>query len=214
MKKIMILAVLVGLLVFSVVTSAFASTAYIDYTLDGNTKVDSNNNDLDQYLVGVEIPLDQFKVGLEYANNTIKFNPDIKYTDIKLKAGYPLIKNDLFELYGNLSYLHRDADHSRYILWDNLKYSPILIGVDAKYAINEKNLLTGNLDYAVSGKTKTDSLNDTDTDYTTAKVKYTYLFTKNVGAAVGYEWSKWKLNGSVDKELIDNGFTLGISYNF
>jgi Outer membrane protein beta-barrel domain len=217
MKKVMFLSVMVGLLVFSVVTSAFASTAYLDYTVGGNTKVESfssNNDDLSQYLVGVEVPLDKFKVGLEYANDTIKFSGnDLKCTDIKLKGGYQLIKNDIFELYGDLSYLSKAGDSN----FSNIKYSPILIGVDGKYVINEKMFISGNLDFAVSGKTSADSSflsSDTDTDYTAVKVKYTYLFNEKIGAMVGYEWSNWNIKAPTATKLTDTGFTLGVTYNF
>jgi hypothetical protein len=205
----MFLIAMSGLLVFSVVTSAFASTAYFDYMVGGNANENPGNVDLNQYQVGVEVPLDQFKVGLEYESNTLKVSSgDQNVTGIKLKGGYNLLKTDVFNLNGDLSYLSLSGDSST----SNLKYSPILIGVDASYAISEKSFFTGNLDYAVSGQVSSDVLSNTDSTYTAAKVKYVYHFNEQLGVNVGYEWSDWNIKGNVD--MTRTGYTLGLAYNF
>ncbi|HBE80820.1 MAG TPA: hypothetical protein DDW65_23990 [Firmicutes bacterium] len=208
MKKVMLLVVTVGLLVFSVVTSAFASTAYLDYTIGGNEKAGSTDNiDRDNFLLGVEVPLDQYKVVFEYGKGTIKYDTgDTDTTAFMLKGGYRLVQNDAFQLYGDLSYSHLSWDAS-----GDPKYSPIMIGVDGKYAINERMFVSGNLDFAVSGKYDNGS-DKTDTDYTVAKVKYTYLLSNQIGVAAGYNWSEMKPDGS-DKTT-DTGATLGLTYNF
>jgi len=243
MKKGILLTAMVALLVFTVATGAFAATVYFDYTVGGKEKQDTDwsytsssfGDDsgsfsakpaLDQYLLGVEVPLDQFKVVVEYAKDKTEATTDSdgdsvaerKCTTYMIKGGYRLLQTDVFQLYGDLSYSSLKWDTST-----NPKYSPIMIGVDGKYAISERMFVSGNLDYAVSGKLKTDMIETDSTDYMVFKVKYTYQLTKNLNAAVGYTWSKMKYKFSStsvgftsDSSLTstDTGFTLGVTYNF
>jgi hypothetical protein len=216
MKKVMFLTAMVALLVFTVATSAFASTAYFDYTVGGKEKAEQSGYsikpDLNNYLIGVEVPLDQFKVVAEYGKSTAKYSDidssseDNKVTTLLVKGGYRLLQNDAFQLYGDLSYSNLKGDGS--------KYSPIMIGVDGKYALNEKMFVSGNLDYAVSGKYKVDGSEDTKTDYMVFKAKYTYQLTENLGAVVGYNYSNMKIKYDDAAKSTDTGFTLGVAYNF
>ncbi|HBF39024.1 MAG TPA: hypothetical protein DDW50_17115 [Firmicutes bacterium] len=222
-KKVMLLTAMVAMLIFSVATSAFAASAYFDYTLGGKDKENypfdpadptaptSYKADLDNYLLGVEIPINQFKVTAEYSKDKAKIDgASLKSNYYLLKGGYRLLQSDVFQLYGDLSYISMKWDTD-----DNEKYSPIMIGVDGKYSIAGNMFVSGNLDYAVSGKAKADGSPDTDTDYMAAKVKYTYLFTEKFGAAVGYDWSNRKIKATEgDYKYTDTGFTLGVTYNF
>jgi hypothetical protein len=125
-----------------------------------------------------------------------------------VKGGYDLVQNEVFALFGNVSYIHFDIDQ--------VKYSPITVGLDGQYALNERMLLNGNVDYAVSGKANLEGAGDVDTNYLTARIKYTYFLTEKLGVAVGYNWSNltMKSDPMVDMKLTDTGYTVGLNYNF
>jgi hypothetical protein len=212
MKKVVLLASMVALLIFSSVTSAFASTAYFDYMLNGNNKTEfagtSTTVDRDNYLLGVEVPLEQFLIGFEYSKDTVKnTGGDSDTTVYMVRAGYGLILNDIFQLYGDLSYTNFDMDTG--------KYSPIAVGFDAKYALNERMFISGRFDYAVSGKYDDDTQGKMDTDYMAAKVKYNFLLTERLGVAAGYDWTNITMKPALgDMKVTQTGFTFGVTYNF
>lgn len=213
MKKVMILAILVGLLIFSVTTSAFAVTGvYLDYTIGGNEETNSLKSDLDQYLVGVETLHNRFNFALEYSNSQ-GFNgiENATQNGYKIKAGYALAEiSQRFTIFGNLSYLSLSGDSAA----NNAKYSPILVGVGGKWILCDGIYLDGAFDYAVNGKYKEDGTGDLDVDYMAAKAKLNYFLAKGIGVSVGYNWSEMKIKNNGTTKNTDSGYTAGLFFWF
>lgn len=211
MKKFITLVVLVGLLVFSVATSTFARTIYGDYMVSGNDETDSRDADLNQYVFGVENTYERLKFIIEYSKSTVQGDngtKDANTTGFLLKGGYGLVKNDVFELYGNISCLRLEGDSAT----NDAEYSPIMIGIDSKRIITDSMTITVSLDYAFSGEYKQDGTGDLDADYMVAKVKYNCFFTEHLGASLGYNWSKLEIKDRDDDT--STGFTIGGFYQF
>ena len=156
--------------------------------------------------------MNQYKVGLEYANIKDKNIPgigDITTESYELKGGYRFIEADAFQLYGNLSYYKENKDRK------NANYAACILGVDGIYDFNQNLNVDGTVGVSVNGKYKADPNIDIDGDLVQFKVKLNYLFIDNIGASLGYRYYglKEKFNSGEHWEK-HKAFTLGLSYNF
>ena len=217
MKKIMTFIVLVGLLVLGA-TSVLASAIYFDYmpsgTVEGSNSKGSSSPDCSDYQVGVVVPVEKFQFGLEYSSTDIDDDTSMQLTGWKIMGGYQCFKTDQFELFTNLSYLYWKAEAEGSTV---IRYSPLLIGIACKYRMNDQMFINGSVDCATSDFViREDESEAYPADYASARVKYSYFFTKGFAASLGYNWSKFKWDHSIAgcNELVTKGFTIGASYNF
>ncbi len=209
MKKLMIIAVLVGLLVFAVATSAFAESSGTYYLGYADNDMDTGSHGI----IGMEINSSDsllHRVGVDFFNSTAKGNngADGKLDGYKLKMGFDIISNDNFELYGIFSYLNLRGDSKT----GNAEYEPLMVGIEAKLNLNERMYIDGSVDCAVGEKEyKRTGVGDVDADYMAAKVKFNYLFTEKFGVNVGYSWDKLDVSG---KKTNTKGLTSAMVFRF
>ena len=221
MKKVMTFAVLAGLLVLCA-TGVLASTVYFDYLPSGTYEMgvskESDSYDCSDYLVGVVVPAEKFQFGLEYSSTDIDDDESditsMQFTGWKITGGYQCFKTEKFELITNLSYLYWKAEDEGEGS-TTFKYSPTLIGIACKYRINDKICISGLVDCATSDFIIEEGEDEAyPADYTAARVKYSYFFTKDFAASLGYKWSKLIMHDNSDLEMITKGFTFGASCDF
>jgi hypothetical protein len=214
MKKVMTFVVLVGLLVLGA-TSVLAATVYFDYmpggTAEGSSPTGSSSLDCSDYQVGIMVPVKQLQFNLEYSSSDAEQNgQSAQSTNWKITGGYQCFKTDKFELNTDFSYLYwKEEAGGTYV-----KYSPFLMGVACKYRMNDQMFISGLVDYATPDFLIIKGSTAYPADYTTAQVKYSYLFTKDFAASLGYKWSKLIEHYVFDVETVTKGFTLGACYNF
>lgn len=218
MKKVMTFVVLVGLMVLCE-TSVFASTVYFDYLPFGKFEASgrggSGSIDCSDYQVGVTIPVKKIQFGLEYsATDFEQSGQSARITGWRITGGYQCFKIDKLELNTNFSYLYWKLEGEGSGKDFKYKYSPFLIGAACKYRINDKMFIDGVVDYATPDFLIIRSSMAYPADYTAAQVKYSYLFTKDFSATLGYKWSKLIMHTSPDQEMVTKGFILGAGYNF
>lgn len=94
-----------------------------------------------------------------------------------------------------------------------MEYTPFLLGVEARFNINERMSINGIYDCAVFEKDyDMNGQNDTDADYTAVRVKFNYLFTEQYGVSLGHRWSELKITDNGKK--CDEGYTIGFDIYF
>jgi hypothetical protein len=214
MKKALIILTLVCSLTLSLTAGAMANSVYIDGMVGSKWEKTANDTDDDMscYIIGGDYYIDKFKIGFEYMNGTEdksgSNNSDLDFSSFYVKGGYNLLNTDKYSIDATLAYYNRNYDDS-----DDTEINGILIGADATYKFNDRSYLEGAFGYSVSGKLESDTVDD---DATTLLLiaKYTYLFTDNVGASLGYRYYKTTVDTNGDPEYNHYGPTVGVTYKF
>jgi hypothetical protein len=196
MKKLILIASIVGVRFFSVATSIFASNAiHFDYLFSDDAdknflgSVDNNFSSLPSMKFGFEV----FPITVK-----TKTSSETTLNGYNIKDSFSIINSDDFKLYGTLTCLIFNGDSDT----GDAKYRPIMVGMETQIGLGERMFLDGGLDYAAWYKEyERDGLDDADADYMAAKVRLNYLFTDNIGVAAGYTWNQFKVDG-VKTELI------------
>ncbi len=214
MKKLILGVALIGIMILTLSSYVFAATVYVDGMVangaydNGNGKSDTS----EQYIIGTNIPIGSYKIGLEYANIKDKKVPgigDIRTDAYNLKGGYCLIREDAYQVYGNLGYFNEKKDKN------DIKFQAALLSLDGTYNLNDKISLDGELGASLCGKYKADPDTDIDADLFLCKVKLNYSFAENIGASFGYRYDGLKKKfSSGDSWEKHKAFTLGLTYKF
>lgn len=212
MKKILLLTFVVCIMNFTFVINTFAATMYLDSMNDGTQETRFNTNELNQFITGMEISVDESsKVSLEYQRLTVDNNPEAITTSLWMKYGRALVQNEIFQAYGNLSTLIMNGNS----VTGDVKYSPIMLGIETNFNLSEKMSIKGILDYAVTYKDyETNSSNKVDADYWITKLKFDYMLTEKYGIALGYMWSELKIDDNLSSKNTDKGYTLGLVFRY
>jgi hypothetical protein len=225
-KKFLVLA-LTLMISLGVASVSLASTVSLDVLSSGEVKVKSNSGsgtpDLSQVSIGIDVPMDKFKFASNISNGAIEGTyTDFDTTSILLKGGYALINNNQIRLDVTGGFYNRERDiyfvhGSHYLGLGELSVNSLIIGFDSKFIIDKHIWIDFNLALGISPKL-TESLSgyrDQESDLDSVSLlnlKFNYLFTKVIGASLGYTCETIEFNNSYKEEF--SGLTVGAFYKF
>jgi opacity protein-like surface antigen len=210
MKKIFVMLFLAGSLVFALAAGAMASSVYVDGLFEGDSKSESSgtiNGDFSGLTLGANLTFDKVFLNLEYAQETMEYSDDTDMDTINFKCGYAFFVGDECYLALTAGYHQMKPDTS-----SNPELSGALIGLTAVSNLGGSSRLEGSVGYSVSGTYKRDGASDQDLDILQLQVKYSYFFTENFGAGIGYRYTQYKYED--DDKLTNSGPTAGVTYRF
>ncbi|MGD8400330.1 MAG: outer membrane beta-barrel protein [Bacillota bacterium] len=209
MKKIFVMLFLAGALVFALAAGAMASNVYVDGLVEGNAEYTGiNDQDFSGLTLGANLTFEKIFLNLEYAQETSEEDGDDSDMDtINLKCGYAFFVGDESYLALTAGYHQKKPDTSY-----NPELSGALIGLTAVSNLGGNSRLEGSAAYSVDGTYKVDGDPDTDLDILQLQIKYSFFFTENFGAGIGYRYTQYKFED--DDKTTHSGPTVGVTYRF
>lgn len=209
MKKLALLLITVGLILFSI-SPAQAASIYLERLIGASWDSELNGSpyegDLSGTTIGIEESLDSIKLGFEYMDSAIEGDTDGDISIYDLKCGYPLLDQNDLKLYGTLSIFNSKMDGI------DINHTTINLGVDLRYDLLEKLYLDALVNFSVYGSAEISS-KDYDSDLLNFKAKLNYLINNNVGFLIGYRYLKFETDWN-DYKMDTSGLIAGLSYNF
>jgi outer membrane receptor protein involved in Fe transport len=203
MKKIVIM--LVTLLLLSLASNTLAATLSLDYLADGKYKLDDNSWNIDgNYKIGLDLPLERWKIGLEYWRGEINSLGKADVYSFTAKYGYAFINNDKARVDALICYGNSNTMEINGL---------ISVGIDTELKLSDNAVINGSFIYGVAGK-EGKLLNlkiDLDETYD-FNIRYDYYFTQNYALSLGYLSSTVKAEGIPDQTI--TAYTVGVTYKF
>lgn len=192
-----------------------------DPSVNSNTQV---NNVLGGYVLGIEYPLNSFKIGAELGKGNVKDNSSGSSADLSLtnlKAGYRLVTQDKFKLDGTLSLLNISTQLSG----GGESFSGNMLGVDGVYNITPKAILEGSVGYSLLGASMKNGIYALDhPSLWEYKIKLNLFIAKKVNATIGYQSYRYSGRLSIYNDPSNyinlntntsfTGLTFGLIYKF
>lgn len=198
MKKLISL-VLTVILTLGLTTAALAATASLDILTDGKVDSSYSKDDLSQVTLGVDIPLDDFKISCNLNGGQIKegkFGFDYDTASIYVKGGYALINDPQLRLDVTGGFYDRqtEAYDSANNKYPTLSQYAFMVGLDAKVMIHEQAWIDFSYGYGVDPQFDVKYSGPHYTYYDTYDLesisvlscKFNVLLTEQLGVAVGY----------------------------
>lgn len=237
MKKLLVLVLTLGMLIGVTSVSMAAGTVSLDVLTSGNFNDDDalsnltddslGDFDLSQTTIGFDIPINNFKIAGSYSSGDYKikhFNGSFDTSSLMLKGGFAALNSKNVRLDITGGYFTRDLDYpleinlnKRVYYKHELSLSSLSIGLDSKFVFQDNMWL--DVDFALGINPKDDisyngsSESEGDLDsLTTLNLKFNYLFTKQFGGSLGYNWEEWKYKNSWKNTF--SGLTAGVFFKF
>jgi hypothetical protein len=210
MKKLIVLSIISTALLLSLSMVTSAATNYVEFlTSSSDWKSEFNsgssyNGNYEGIILGYDLPINQFRFGLEYLDTDYKGDDDGDISGYDLKFGYRIFQSTPYELDLNLSYTNYESD-----LW-GIKYDGFCLGTSFYYDIRSRINLESAVSYSLNGTT-TGFKTDMDADHLTAKLKLNYYFTDKFGLALAYRLYQYKVQDNHYK-MTAKCLTAGLNY--
>jgi hypothetical protein len=213
MKQIWVLA-LTAVMMLSCSITAHAGSVYLDYALNNsveNSWAGNPNPTSSGFLVGVEAPIDNWKIAFDYFSgqdkqNTAKICDDAYYT---VKGGYALINNHQTRIDLTLGYYDRTFDN---LMGSNGEAYSYLIGLDTLFNVTPRSAFGFDFGYGISGKDKYNAVQYDLKPMLLYILRYNYFFAENLGFDIAYRGVQ--LTDKANNKANTTGFSAGILYRF
>jgi hypothetical protein len=211
MKKLVILNIILSALLLSLSITTPAATNYVEFmtsSADWKSEFSSGSTyegDFEGIILGYDLPLNRFRLGLEYLDADYEGDDEGDLSGYDLKVGYRILQSTPYELDLNLSYSKYESD-----LW-GIKYDGFSLGASFYYDIRDRINLEAAVSYSLNGSMDVGS--GMDADHLAAKLKLNYYFTDNFGIALAYRLYQYKVQDNL-YEMTAKGFTAGVNYRF
>lgn len=223
MKKLLVLALALLMVIGAASVSMAAGTVSLDAFTGDEAKTYSQNFDISQVTLGFDVPIEKFKIAGSFSTGTINEIPDVDTTCFMLKGGFAIINDKNLRLDITGGYYKRVSDYydefdGGFIDFDR-SLTSLLIGLDSKFTLQDNMWFELNLGIGMDAELEitdhpTDDVTKTNLidSLTTLNLKFNYLFTKQFGGALGYSWEKWE--GSDTYKETFSGLTAGVFFKF
>ncbi len=212
MKKVLVLLMLAGLILFPAISTRASVNIYVDTMgdignyygkQDGRTAFDE---DLQLTFAGIEYCTDQWKIAAEGGWGSFDSND---YDLWDLKFGYKVFESESLKLDLTASYASIDDTDSNFG-----KTEGFSLGADFIFILGDKATTEVDFAYAINPEINDGYFAwDDDVKMYAAKVKYNYMFGQNWGASLGYRYRVIDADGA-DVKVETKGFTVGLNYRF
>lgn len=208
-------------MILSFATTTLATSFYLDMITDGSYELtheiafhdDSNKKpDVSGYILGIDYPINRFKLGLEYIKTEADINADEKeLSSIEIKGGFKFADNG--RRVWHLTFCQLDNDYKA----ASIKSSANLIGLDYLRHFSKRVYLDGSLAYPISSEFEESGVKADDCFIYSYRLKLNFLVSDNIGVSLGYRSiSSWAEYTNLRVTISDymNTATLGIVYRF
>ncbi len=205
-----LIALAIGVcMVLFAASGALGAEVYVEYLPNGTWEInDWVDGDASATIIGLEFPIEKWKLGFEFATGDLDAPNGGNFTDIKayeFKGGYQVVSKENVKVDLTASYLKFDNDDF------DTNADGVLLGADASFQLASKVSLDGSIGYSISGNTEFYGY-DVDATLWRGKVKLNYDFTKNLTGAIGYRY--YNIENDYDDEFELRGWFAGVSYKF
>ncbi len=224
MKKLCAILVMSISLVLVFSISAFAETdrvtAYVDtygygtWTIDDDYYYDNDDEEddgsLDGVIVGMDIPIQRFKLGFEYEDGSPDDGDYVvlrDYTTLIIKCGFRVFGNDRVRIDLTLNNFENEYAETKATV------SGIIFGADALWNISEQMFLQGSLGVSLNGEYEYDS-DEEDAYITLCRIKFNYMFAENFGLGFGYRFNSILIDYADEVVTTTGGLTIGVTARF
>ncbi|MGE5605635.1 MAG: hypothetical protein ACM3YE_08090 [Bacteroidota bacterium] len=191
---------------------SMAASVYFDPMVGGSRAIEidpfSIKGDADQYIVGLEIPVDKFILGFEYFQGTLAGQPDlgIEATDFdgyELKGGFNLLNNSVLKMDLIANQFKQDFQSPE------VKAEGTLVGADLSYKFSDKTYFKGSLGQSINAE-----YDGSDASILNYRFKLIYMFNRNISIAAGYRYYSIDVeNPFYNQKYVTSGPVLSLSYN-
>jgi hypothetical protein len=215
MKKVLVLLMLAGLILFPAVSARASVNVYAESMFnfgdyDGKAISDAANEDLGLFIGGVEFCSAFWKVGIE---GGIGDYADLDYSFYDFKIGYKLAESDYLKL--DLTASYASVDDTDSIAG---KTKGVSLGTDLILIFGEKATAELALAYAIDPDNEDGAYSAAakDVNMYAAKLRFNYMLDRNWGVYAGYRYRKIELknSGLTLLESEAKGPVLGVNYRF
>jgi hypothetical protein len=194
------------------------NTIIYEAALGEETNYQQKQYDLTQYAISADIPLDNFKIGLDCSYSLLEDDSVKTYESYayKLKGGLAITNTDEVRLDLTGGYLNNQYRSKTNHNASKITYKSMIVGLDGRVALSEHVWVNANYVYGVNPRITTASSTDRELDQLwMANVRLNFQFLEDTGLSVGYRWENIKNDVSLSKYNIDNkGYTIGLTYLF
>lgn len=213
MKKIIISVTLLIIVTFLTATCSLGLSIYFDPMISGSRVIEidpfSIKGDATQHIVGLEIPVDTFKVGIEYFKGELAGDTELgitgsEFQGYELKGGLNVLNKPDLKVYVTATQFNQDYQDPE------VKVDGILGGADITYQFSKKTYANGSI-----GKSITAEFDGQDASILNYRVKINQMLNNNLTVAVGYRYYSININDWLyDSRLSTSGPIMSLSYNF
>jgi hypothetical protein len=224
MKKILISG-LTLVLVLGLASVSMASTVYMDVWSGGEREASSYSKDLSQISIGLDMPIDDFKLACNLTSGTINdfidrdlYHCDVDTASILLKGGYALINDRQLRLDITGGFYDRKIDWD-YLYNDDIEtesFYSLMLGFDAKLKLDKKAWIDFSYSFGLNPQVDIDYYSYSETEdldsISLLNLKFNYLFTREFGASLGYNCETIDYENSSKEKY--SGITVGAFFKF
>jgi hypothetical protein len=178
---------------------------------------DTYGYDMRQYAITADVPIDNFKLGLDCTYSLLEYGSRKEYEGYtyKFKGGVALFDNDQLRIDLTAGYYNGQYRPVEGMSNSKITYESFLVGLDAKLVISDPVWLNASYVCGIDPQVSTGSTSTGDLDkLSVANVRINFQLLDDTGLSVGYRWENL-INGDDDSLTIEKaGFTVGLSYIF
>jgi hypothetical protein len=217
-KKLFTLGLTLAL-VLGLASVSMAGTLSLDVIGAGDVDWDNYSEDFSQIAVGLDIPVNEFKLSCDLSTGTVESNGyDYDTTGILLKGGYNVINERQLRLDLTAGFYDRKINWDYY--WDEptntTSYYSFIVGFDAKLKLDRKAWVDFKYSYGISPHCDNEDWGETYSysvdSLSIFDCKFNLLLNPEFGVSLGYH------NEIIDYEYLDHetfsGVTIGAFFRF
>ncbi|MGE5557502.1 MAG: hypothetical protein ACM3WV_02700 [Bacillota bacterium] len=188
MKKLLILAVAVGLLMAMGVTTPAGFSVYAAYTLSA----DIEDTDVTMLYVGGQYIADAYKAGLVYGTGDDDASGLVDLTYLELSGAYKIAGDERNQLYVGGMYLTNTMSTPM----GDAVASGLLAEVSGSMMIGINMILSGNLGYSLTASAENFGIEADEVSIMSIKASFLFMFSESFGLTLGYDSQTYTTDGT------------------
>ncbi len=213
MKKLLLVVTLLTIAFSLTASPSMAAVIYFEPMIGGSRTIEidpySVKGDATQQIIGLEIPVDKFKVGIEYFEGTLESHEELgieesDFDGFELKGGFNMINNPELKIDLIASEFSQDFQNPE------VEVDGTLVGADLTYKFSNKTFFNGSVNKSV--KAEYDGLEASILNY---RFKLIQMLSRNISLAAGYRYYTIDAeNWLYDQKLTISGPVISVAYSF
>lgn len=213
MKKLLLAVILLTIATSFIGSPSMAAVIYFDPMVGGSRAIEINpysvTGDAAQHIVGLEIPVDKFKVGVEYFQGTLAGEAELGTEDsdfdgFELKGGFNIINNP--ELKVDLIATEFNQEYQN----PAVEVEGTLVGADLTYRFSNKTFFNGSISQSINAE-----YGGLEASILNYRFKLIQMLNRNVAVAAGYRYYTIDVgNWLFDQKFTTSGPVVSVSYDF